>query len=63
MCKEIETTEVWKLIEGFPNYMVSNLGRVKSLNFKRTGKEGIMKPGISNWGYPIVVLSRDREGL
>ena len=26
----MEVKEVWKTIEGHPNYMVSNLGRVKS---------------------------------
>ena len=28
----------------FPNYMVSDYGRVKSLNYNHTGKERIMKP-------------------
>lgn len=36
--------EVWQTIEGYENYQVSNLGRVKSLNYNRTGKEQILKP-------------------
>ena len=32
--------EIWKTIEDYPNYMVSNMGRVKSLCY---GKEKIMK--------------------
>ena len=34
--------EIWKIIDGYPNYMVSNLGRVKTLNYKRSGREKIM---------------------
>lgn len=36
--------EIWKPIEGYPDYEVSNMGRVKSLNYNRTGKVKIMKP-------------------
>ena len=35
--------EIWKDIEGYPNYMVSNMGMVKSLNYNHTGKEKILK--------------------
>ena len=36
--------EIWKNIEGYEGkYQVSNLGKIKSLNFKRTKKEKIMK--------------------
>jgi hypothetical protein len=42
-------TEIWKTIEGFNNYQVSNLGRILSV---RTGK--IRKQFISNKGYPRV---------
>ena len=30
--------EVWKDIPNFKNYQVSNLGNVKSLNYRRTKK-------------------------
>lgn len=37
--------EIWKPAVGFEGlYEVSNLGRVKSLNYRRTGKERILKP-------------------
>lgn len=36
--------EEWKEIKDYPNYMVSNMGRVKSLNFRgNTGKEHLRK--------------------
>lgn len=41
----MEETEVWKDIEGYEGlYQISNFGRVKSLNYKRSGKEEILKP-------------------
>ena len=43
--------EEWKLIEEYPNYMISNLGRLKSLSFHRTGKEQILKQNINGRGY------------
>ena len=43
--------EIWKTIEGYPSYMVSNMGRVKSLNYRRTGIEKILKPKINEKGY------------
>ena len=35
--------EIWKVVGGFPNYMISNHGRVKSLNFNKTKKEKILR--------------------
>lgn len=41
--------EVWKDILGCEGrYQISNLGRVKSMY---CGKERILKPSITNWGY------------
>ena len=51
--------EIWKEIKGYPNYMVSNCGRVKSLNYKRTGKEKILKPSKNKKGYLIVGLCKN----
>lgn len=40
--------EVWKDIPGYEGkYQVSNYGRVKSLNYGRTGKEKILKQNIT----------------
>ena len=35
--------EVWKDIPNYPNYQVSNYGRVKSLNYRNTKQEKILK--------------------
>lgn len=52
--------EIWKNIAGYEGlYEVSNLGRVKSLNYKRTGKERILRPGLYNCGYLYVTLSKN----
>ena len=51
------TEEIWKPISGYEEkYMVSNLGRVKSLNYNRTGKEKILKPGKNTKSYLYVFL-------
>ena len=51
--------EIWKDIEGYENlYQVSNLGRVKSLNYNHTGKEKIMK-AKKDKGYLRVQLYKD----
>ena len=36
--------EQWKTIDGYENYMVSDWGRIMSLNYNGTGKARIMKP-------------------
>lgn len=45
--------EDWKQIKEYPYYMVSNLGRVKSLRFN---KERIVNGGIDTRGYKMVNL-------
>jgi len=49
--------EIWKIIEGFEDYEVSNLGNVKSLKF---GKERILKPRLEAKGYYYITL---RNGI
>ena len=52
--------EIWKDINGLEGkYMVSNLGRVKSLNYRNTGKEGIMKAYDNGDVYLYVNLCKD----
>ena len=56
--------EIWKEIKDYPNYMVSNLGRVKSLGRwvykeyrgKRWQREKILKPSVNKDGYLFVCL-------
>lgn len=55
--------EIWKDIEGYEGlYQVSNMGRVKSLNYHRTGKERILKLRKNRGGYLRVVLHKDGKG-
>ena len=52
--------EIWKDIEGYEGlYKVSNMGNVKSLNYRRTGKEGILKALKNRGGYLYVNLYKD----
>ena len=52
--------EIWKDIEGYDGlYEVSNTGKVKSLNYRRTGKEKILKPQDNGKGYLYVILYKD----
>ena len=52
--------EIWKDIDGYEGlYQVSNLGRVKSLNYNHTGKERIRSSSKSSSGYCQIVLSKD----
>lgn len=50
------TEEQWAVIEGFPDYAVSNLGRVKSLRFDR-----ILTLRVNSYGHYRVVLYRNKE--
>ena len=52
--------ENWKAIAGYGGqYEVSDLGRVKSLNYNRTGKEKILKLLNHRGGYLQVTLCKD----
>ena len=54
--------EIWKDIKGYEGiYQVSNLGRVKALNYRRTKKEKIMKSINDNRGYLFVKLYKNNE--
>ena len=51
--------EIWD-IEGYEGlYQVSNLGRVKSLNYKCTKEEKILKPKVCKKGYLMVGLYKE----
>ena len=52
--------ETWKDIPNYEGkYMVSNIGNVKSLNFKNTKKEKILKTTIAKCGYYYITLCKD----
>lgn len=46
--------EIWKIIEEFPNYKVSNFGRVKNVR-----KDKLMTISIRKNGYCVVKLSNN----
>jgi len=50
--------EQWKPIPGFSRYEASNLGNLRSLNYKKTGKVKLIKPAISG-GYLKTMLLSD----
>lgn len=54
--KDLES-EIWKTIEDFPDYQVSNLGRVKSLKFR---KERVLKQQ-KRGKYLFVILCKNGE--
>jgi len=49
--------EVWRGIPGYEGYLFSNLGRVKSLNYHRTGTEKIMTLEKTKNGYLRVKIN------
>ena len=58
--------EIWKtaiydgeIYEGL--YKVSNLGKILSLNYRRTGKAKLMTPGTDKDGYFQVILYKNVE--
>lgn len=52
--------EIWRPVAGYEElYAVSSLGRVKSLNYNRTGVEKFLKPAKNKGGYLQVVLCRN----
>ena len=54
--------EIWKDIEGYEGlYQVSNQGRVRSLNYRKTGKTQVLKPGLSGNGYLNVQLVKNNK--
>lgn len=57
--------EEWRtaIVDGEPyeNYQVSNWGRILSLNYRNTGKPGLMNPGKMSNGYLRVKLWKSKE--
>lgn len=51
--------EIWKIIDGFEDYQISNYGRVKSLNYNKTKQERILKQATITNGYQQVNLYKD----
>ena len=57
--------EIWRTAvydgETYEGFEVSNLGRIKSLNYRRTGRAELMNPWEDTGGYLRVELSKNGE--
>lgn len=51
------STEIWKDIEGFPRYQVSNTGKVRKINKHRP--PNILTPNVIRGGYSVIRMQRD----
>jgi hypothetical protein len=47
---------MWKAIPGFPNYEISTEGRIRSLNWHRSGEVRELKQALNTCGYPYTNL-------
>lgn len=58
-------SEIWRTAisdgEPYEGYKVSNWGRIKSLNYRRTGRAELMNPWEDTGGYFRVNLSKNGE--
>jgi hypothetical protein len=56
----MNTSELWKPIKEFPDYAVSNLGRVRrTVPDKRSHRMKVLKPNATGNGYSTVALCKD----
>lgn len=53
--------EEWKTIEGFSNYIISNTGKIKSLNYNKTGKTKELSTNKLSNGYLSILLYDDNK--
>ena len=56
--------EEWRELKDYPNYFISNLGRVKSVRFiakYQTYTEYFLKPIKDRYGYLYIAISRRTE--
>lgn len=54
--------ETWKDIKGYEGlYQVSNFGRLKTLHYKGSNKEKILKYGKSSNGYLLATLYKEKH--
>lgn len=52
--------QIWKDIEGYEGlYQVSNTGKVRSLNYRHTGKTKVLKQHTKDNGYKRIGLNRN----
>ena len=51
--------EKWITIQNYGGYEVSNLGQIRSINYKRTGTIRILKPTLNPQGYLCTMIKND----
>ena len=55
-----ELKEIWKDVKGYEGYYkISSFANVKSMNYRKTGKEKLLKQSKFTNGYLRVVLSKN----
>lgn len=64
MCDDELWLEEWREIAGYPNYQVSNMGRVRSNRLRGSKIDSVsnwklLNPAIGNQGYRTMKISRD----
>jgi len=52
--------EIWKKIPNFSRYEASNFGKLRSSNYKNSGKTKVLKPALSSDGYLKTMLLNDQ---
>lgn len=54
--------EEWRAVKNYEGlYEVSNTGKIKTLNYNRTGKERLLKQQSNYKGYKIIMLRKDNK--
>lgn len=52
--------EIWRQLLDFPNYMISNLGRLKmSPSSEGRRRRGIFKPGVGHYYYTTILTNKN----
>lgn len=60
--EKIDNNEIWKPVLGYEGlYEASSLGRIRSLNYMKTGKTKVLSLGINSCGYLQLGLSKKGE--
>lgn len=59
----MKTNEVWVSIKGYPNYQISNLGNVKSLNNYKRNDCKILSPSLSKSGYYHIGIRLNKKRI
>ena len=56
-----DSAEQWKTIPEWDRYQVSTTGKVRSIDYNRTGQCKELKPSVDKLGYMRVCLTKKRQ--